>query len=79
MFAFRLVERLREDDVVAELESLFFNRHDDAGDDGVRDGRDDQAEEFGGLVPKSLRDGVWRVAHLLGERANAELGGGGDV
>ena len=77
--AFGEVVGVGEKNVVAEFAGAVFNRKNDAGENGIGDGRDDQAKNPGGLAPQALRKGIGDVTHLLGERLDARLGRGGNV
>ena len=68
-----------EQDVVAEFVGAFFNGKDDARENGIGDGGDDQAEELGGAGAQALGLGIGHVTHLLREQLDARLGGRGNI
>jgi len=68
-----------EKNVVAEFARAVFNRENDAGENGIGDGRDDEAKHPGGLAAQALRKRIGDITHLLGERLDARLGRGGNV
>ena len=77
--AFGQVVGVGEKDVVAKFARAVFDGKDDAGEDGVGDGGDNQAKNSGGLAAQPLRKGIGDVTHLLGERLDARLGRDGNV
>ena len=77
--ALRLVERMREQNIVTEIMRAFFNRKNDPCKNRICDGRDDQAEKFCGFRPQSLCAGIRDVAHLLRERFYFGFCRGGNV
>ena len=61
------------------LERALFDRHDDARKNGIGRSRDHETKQLGFLAAQAAGAEVWRVAHALGQIANAQLGLCGDV
>lgn len=79
LFAIGLVEGLGEEEIEAELVGAFFEGEEEPAGRGVRDIGEEDAEESAGSGAEALGHDIGHVAHLLGDGADAELGGGGDI
>ena len=70
---------MRQHQLVAVLERALLDRHHDARKNRVGGGRDHQPQQAGFADAQAARAEVGRVAHALGQVADAQLGLGGDV
>jgi hypothetical protein len=66
---------MQQHNLVAVLERILFDGADHPREDGIRDGRNHNAEQLGGVGAQPAGGGVRHVTHGLGNLAKAQLGG----
>ena len=79
ILAFRLVQGVGEEQIVAEFVGAFLNGINNSRVNRVGRRRDDEAEELGRLRAQSLGAGVGHIAQVERELFDLGLGDGGDV